>query len=178
MAEFFQWVTVREGPGAAYSYETPPEIDPFLDDLWAGRRLTKPPPAFHVALAPPFTGALSDDFPVLDHHSLMVLRDVVYCVDRDKSHLELDVENPRIIEAIHSLAVDEARLDGCPLFRLGENRQVVLAHQSVADAVREAGFTGVRFYPVDGSVPLPAPVDQVGGEWPPEVVEYVSNQYP
>src|SRR5437660_12446788 len=77
MADYLQWVSVREAPGAAYSYETPPEIDPFLDTLWAGQRLVNPPAAFHVTLTPPFTGRLSDDFPVLDHHCLLLSRPLV-----------------------------------------------------------------------------------------------------
>jgi hypothetical protein len=103
---------------------------------------------------------------------LVVLRDIVYCVDHDKSELELDVEDPRNIQMVNSLAIDEGRLAGSLLFRLGESPRIVIVHESVAKAVTSANITGVRFAPVDGSVELPDSLDQVGGEWPDSLLEY------
>lgn len=215
MPEFYQWLSTREGPDVAFSFGAPPAIDPFLDDLWAGKRLRNAPASFNIHIPAPFVGRLTDDFTVLDHHLLLVaprvvdvlrqcgvdnietrpciltvgdelskaapyllvvIRDVVYCLDPEKSKLELDVENPRVIEAIENLAIDESRLGGNLIFRLGENRQVVIVHESVKDAVTSAGITGVRFAPVDGSVELPGSIDQVGGKWPEFVFEWLSKQ--
>jgi len=107
---------------------------------------------------------------------LVVIRDIVFCVDRAKSQLELDSEDPRVIDSIETLAIDDSRLNGNLLFRLGESPRIVIAHESVMQAVIKAGITGVRFAPVDGSVDLPAPVDQVGGAWPEFVFEYLERQ--
>jgi hypothetical protein len=82
VADYLQWVSIREAPGVAYSFGAPPAIEPFLDTLWAGHRLPNPPAAFHVTLEPPFTGRLTDDFPVLDHHCLLLARPLVELLRR------------------------------------------------------------------------------------------------
>jgi hypothetical protein len=213
VGEYYQWVGTRHAPDAAFYFGAPKEVDPFLDDIWAGRKLSAAPQVFRLRIDPPFQGRPGDELTVLDHHCLLLsprlvgvlrgagvdgfetypcevtqppapgahayrlvlLRDIVYCVDHGKSKLELDVENPRVIEAIEMLAVDESRLDGSLLFRLGENRQIVIAHESVVRAVEEAGVTGVTFAPVDGSQEVAAPIDQVGGKWPQFVLDYVEK---
>jgi hypothetical protein len=213
MPEFYQWVATREGPNGAFFYGAPPEIDPFLDDIWSGRRLTKAPRVFRLTVPPPFQGSLADELTVIDHHCLLlsprlvkvlraagvdgfdtyacevsvgpgagaapyylvVLRDIIYCVDHARSKLEVDVENPRVIEMIENLAVDESRLAGDLLFRLGEDPEIVIAHATVMRALETAQVTGVRFAPVDGSQETAAPIDQVGGAWPQSVVDHVQS---
>jgi len=220
MPEFFQWVGTREGPNGAFFFGAPPEIDPFLVDIWSGRRLKKAPAVFRLTVPPQFQGTLADELTVIDHHCLllsprfvtvlraagvdgfetykcevvggtsvppgtggstgrapyflMVLRDIVYCVDHKKSKLEVDVEDPRNIEMIENVAVDESRLGGNLFFRLGEDPEIVIAHASVVRAIENARLTGVRFAQVDGSQETPAPIDQVGGTWPQSVVDHVT----
>src|SRR4051794_12482871 len=101
-------------------------------------------------------------------YHLMIIREAVYCLDRKNAELELNDEDPRVIEVIESLAIEERRLDPRVnlLVRLGESPRIVIAHESVIDAIEAAGITGVGSAPVDGSAPLPAPVDQLGGSWP------------
>jgi hypothetical protein len=110
-------------------------------------------------------------------YQLMIIREAVHCVDRENSDLHLNDEDPRVIELIETLAIDEGRLDPRVnlLVRLGESPDLVIAHRSLIDTISATGLTGVESAPVDGSAPLPAPVDQLGGSWPPSVDVYLSR---
>ena len=76
--------------------------------------------------------------------------DTIYCLDRDASLLEIDDEDPNEIWYIHNLRLLEDRLGDVPIFRLGENRTIVIVNEELKEAVEEAGVSGVVFLPADG----------------------------
>ena len=83
-------------------------------------------------------------------HMAANILDVVYCLDRDASDLEVDDEEPHEIWYIHNMKLIEDRLGGIPIFRLGERKNTVLVHEKVKHQVEKDGMTGVVFLPSDG----------------------------
>jgi hypothetical protein len=83
------------------------------------------------------------------HHAANIL-DVIFCMDREKSVLDIDDENPFHIWFIDHLVLKEERLGDSLCFRLGERPSTVIVHRHVKEAVEAAGMTGPVFLPVEG----------------------------
>jgi hypothetical protein len=83
-------------------------------------------------------------------HRAANLLDVIFCIDRDKSELDINDEDPTDIWFIDRLALNEERLGDALCFRLGERPSTVIVHRVVKEAVEAAGVTGPVFLPVDG----------------------------
>lgn len=75
--------------------------------------------------------------------------DMIYCLDRDKSELEVDEEEPDEIWYIQDLKLLEDRIGDVLMFRLGEDPSIVVVHEKIKEAVEMAGLTGVMFLPAD-----------------------------
>jgi len=110
-------------------------------------------------------------------YSLIVIRDVISCLDWEKSQLDVADDDPRSIESIESVAIDESRLAGSLLFRLAEAPSVVVVHKSIGAAITASGLTGVAYAPLDGSAPLPSSLDQLGVAWPEGVHRYIKRTF-
>lgn len=78
------------------------------------------------------------------------LLDVVFCLDRENSELDIDDEEPTEIWSIDSMKLLEDRLGDSLMFRLGERRKTVIVHESVKAAVEREGLSGPVFLPVEG----------------------------
>lgn len=87
---------------------------------------------------------------VLRTHHVANLLDVVFCLDREQSELEVDDEEPNEIWSIDKMKLIDDRLGESLMFRLGEMREIVIVHESVKQAVERAGLSGPVFLPVDG----------------------------
>lgn len=83
-------------------------------------------------------------------HQAANLLDMIHCMDRVQSDLEVDDEEPNEIWYIHRLALIKDRLGDSPMFRLGERRDTVIVHESVKRAVEQAGMHGPVFLPASG----------------------------
>jgi Immunity protein family (Imm11) len=83
-------------------------------------------------------------------HQAANLLDVIYCLDREQSELDIDDEEPNEIWSIDRLKLIEDRLGDSLMFRLGERRNTVVVHQRVKEAVERAGLDGPVFLPADG----------------------------
>ena len=84
-----------------------------------------------------------------DHRAANLL-DEIHCLDRDKSELDIDDEEPSEIWSINRLALIESRLGDSLMFRLGERRNTVIVHASIKEAVEQAGISGPVFLPAEG----------------------------
>ena len=92
-----------------------------------------------------------------DTYYLIVIRDIIYCLDKENSDLYFLYDDPGgEIDYLLSVCVDEAALDKDHdlLFRLGEGVFNVLVHSSIKDTVEKAGMTGMSFTPADGTYPI------------------------
>jgi hypothetical protein len=83
-------------------------------------------------------------------HQAANILDVIYCMDREQSELDIDDEEPNEIWTIERLKLLEDRLGDSLMFRMGERRNTVIVHQIVKDAIEREGLTGPVFLPVDG----------------------------
>ncbi len=83
------------------------------------------------------------------HHAINLL-DVIHCLDRDQSELEVDDEEPNEIWSILRLHLLASRLGDSLMFRLGERRNTVIVHERVVQALVQAGITGPVFLPAEG----------------------------
>jgi hypothetical protein len=83
-------------------------------------------------------------------HRAANLLDVIHCLDREQSELEIDDEEPNEIWYIHRLKLLEDRLGDSLMFRLGERRSTVIVHESVKQCIEREGLTGPVFLPADG----------------------------
>jgi hypothetical protein len=102
----------------------------------------------------------------IDYHPLRIVRettgavyrthqaanflDVVFCIDREKSGLYIDDEDPFHLWFIDRLVLMEERLGDALCFRLGERPSTVIVHRRVKEAVEAAGITGPVFLPAEG----------------------------
>lgn len=87
---------------------------------------------------------------VLRTHRAANLLDVVFCLDREQSELEVDDEEPNEIWSIDKMKLIDDRLGESLMFRLGEMREIVIVHESVKQAIERAGLSGPVFLPADG----------------------------
>lgn len=87
---------------------------------------------------------------VIRTHQAANILDVIYCLDRDNSELEIDDEEPNEIWYINNLKLLQDRLGDVHIFRLGERPSIVIVDQVVKQAVEEAHLTGVMFLPAEG----------------------------
>lgn len=76
--------------------------------------------------------------------------DVIFCIDKEKSDLYIDDENPYNLWFIDRLALLEERLGDSRCFRLGERLSTVIVHRDVKEAIEAAGITGPVFLPAEG----------------------------
>jgi len=83
-------------------------------------------------------------------HQAANILDVIYCMDSEKSDLDIDDEEPNEIWSINRLKLIEERLGDSLLFRLGERPSTVLVDERVKEAVERAGLSGPVFLPADG----------------------------
>jgi len=90
------------------------------------------------------------DGTVFQTHKAANLLDVIHCLDRERSELEIDDEEPNEIWYIHRLQLFEDRLGDSLMFRLGERLNTVIVHARVKEAVERAGLTGPVFLPAEG----------------------------
>lgn len=78
------------------------------------------------------------------------LLDVIHCLDREGSELDVDEEEPNEIWTIERMKLLENRLGDCLMFRLGERPNTVIVHERVKEAIEREGLTGPVFLPADG----------------------------
>jgi hypothetical protein len=90
------------------------------------------------------------DRAVYQTHQAANLLDVIHCMDRERSELDIDDEEPHEIWYINRLKLIDERLGDSLMFRLGERRNTVIVHESVKQAVEQAGLRGPVFLPADG----------------------------
>ena len=88
----------------------------------------------------PLDGTSTDDYRVAN------LIGEIACVNRPKSDLEMDPDDPQQIMFINSLVLIEDAIGEASMFRLAEQKQVIVAHDRVKDACQAVGITGVKFY--------------------------------
>lgn len=70
----------------------------------------------------------------------------VDCLDRDASGVTYSVVVPEDIDEVERIVLDESRIDASrELFRLANYADHYFASRKLAEAVREKGFTGIRF---------------------------------
>lgn len=99
---------------------------------------------YPMRIVNPTTGA------VFRSHAAANILDVIHCIDRDASDLEIDDENPENLWYINRLVLLKDRLGDVPLFRLGERLRTVIVRRDVKEAVERAGITGAMFLPAEG----------------------------
>jgi hypothetical protein len=87
---------------------------------------------------------------VMRTHAIANLLDVIHCLDREASALEIDDEEPNEIWAIERLQLLDERLGDSLMFRLGEQPSIVIVHERIKQAVEAAGLVGPVFLPADG----------------------------
>ena len=87
---------------------------------------------------------------VIQTHQAANILDMIYCLDREHSELEIDEEEPNEIWYINNLKLLYDRLGDVHIFRLGEAPSIVLVDQVIKQAVEEAHLTGVMFLPAEG----------------------------
>jgi hypothetical protein len=87
---------------------------------------------------------------VYQTHEAANILDVIFCMDREKSLLDIDEENPFNIWFIDRLALKAERLGDTLCFRLGERPWTVIVHRRVKEAIESAGITGPLFLPAEG----------------------------
>lgn len=87
---------------------------------------------------------------VYQTHEAANILDVIFCVDQEKSVLDIDDENPLHIWFIDRLALKEERLGDTTCFRLGERPSTVIVHRRIKEAIEAAGITGPVFLPAEG----------------------------
>jgi hypothetical protein len=83
-------------------------------------------------------------------HEAANILDVIHCIDREKSDLDIDDEDPSHLWYINRLVLLRERLGDAVLFRLGERPTTVIVRLDVKEAVERAGITGALFLPVEG----------------------------
>ena len=84
----------------------------------------------------------------------------VSCVDRDASAFEPVGDGPQ--GALRAFEVDPARTQGLLLFRLAEDRRLVLVHERVATALLAAGLQGLLLQDTRAYDGYPASTDPDG----------------
>jgi len=87
---------------------------------------------------------------VIRSHQAANILDIIYCIDRENSELEIDEEEPNEIWYIHNMKLLYDRLGDVHIFRLGERPSIVIVDQVVKQAIEEAHLTGVMFLPALG----------------------------
>jgi hypothetical protein len=87
---------------------------------------------------------------VWQSHQAANILDVIYCIDKEKSDLYIDDENPSNLWFIDRLALLEERLGDSRCFRMGERLSTVIVHRDVKEAIEAAGITGPVFLPAEG----------------------------
>jgi hypothetical protein len=83
-------------------------------------------------------------------HEVANILDVIHCIDRENSDLDIDDEDPSHLWYINRLALLQDRLGDTLLFRLGERPWTVIVHRDIKEAVESASITGALFLPVEG----------------------------
>jgi len=83
-------------------------------------------------------------------HMAANILDVIYCLDRENSELEIDDEEPGEIWSIDNMKLIEDRLGDTLIFRLGERKSTVLVHERVKQQIEKDRLSGVVFLPSDG----------------------------
>lgn len=72
------------------------------------------------------------------------------CMDMERSSFTPSLIDPAQVQSIDELQLDPSRLPDLKLFRLAEYLPLVLADESVKEAVEKARLRGVEFVPADG----------------------------
>jgi uncharacterized protein DUF1629 len=83
-------------------------------------------------------------------HQAANILDVIFCIDRKKSNLYINDEDPYHLWFIDRLVLMEERLGDALCFRLGERPSTVIVHRRVKEAVEAAGMSGPVFLPAEG----------------------------
>lgn len=83
-------------------------------------------------------------------HQAANILDTIHCIDTENSDLEIDEEEPNEIWYINNLKLLDNRLGDVPMFRMGEDKSIVLVNETVKEKVEAAKITGVVFLPSDG----------------------------
>jgi len=99
---------------------------------------------YPVRIVNPITGD------VYRSHEAANILEVIYCLDREGSDLDIDDEDPTNVWYINRLALAGDRLGDALMFRLGERPRTVIVRREVKEAVEGAGITGAMFLPVEG----------------------------
>lgn len=87
---------------------------------------------------------------VYQSHEAANILEVIHCLDRERSDLDIDDEDPTNLWYINRLALVRDRLGDALLFRLGERPRTVIVRREVKEAVEGAGITGAMFLPAEG----------------------------
>lgn len=95
-----------------------------------------------------------------DSHSIVSIVGKIGCIDHDNSEVDyLDGDSSKIF-AYGYLTLDESKIGGPPLFLLAEMPVQIIIRRDIAEAIEQAGITGVRFVEQgDGYAALP-PIDE------------------
>jgi hypothetical protein len=85
-----------------------------------------------------------------DEHAIANSYHVVDCLDHDAMGIVWNPLDPMAIMTCERVALDPDALDGTPaLFRAKNLEKRVLVRRDLADAIGEAGMSGVYFYELD-----------------------------
>jgi hypothetical protein len=95
---------------------------------------------YAVELHDPVSGKVHTDFVAFN------VVGVVAAADRAKTKFASDVKERMVSADIDSLAVDTAKTRGALMFRLAESVNAILVHDSVCDAIEDAGIDTLAFY--------------------------------
>jgi hypothetical protein len=80
-------------------------------------------------------------------HKAVNIIGVVACAHLRRSEYDPEFEAPRM--SFRRLVVDEVRAHGLLFFRLAEDPGIIVAHETVANALTEAKLTGIRVFPAN-----------------------------
>lgn len=109
---------------------------------------------------------------------LIVIRDIIHCLDRDNSDLYFAHDDPGgELYKVISICINEAALDkdNDVFFRLGEDKKNVIVHDLIKNVIEKAGMTGMIFTPADGTYPA-MDIDRQLENWLYEKEEYDYSQ--
>lgn len=95
---------------------------------------------YHCRITNPIDNTYSDDYLIAN------IVGKIECIDREKSDLIMHSHYKDEIEFINSLILKEDVIKNLKIFRLQENTEIIVVHESVRDMCVKERFTGIKFY--------------------------------
>lgn len=81
-----------------------------------------------------------------DEYQIVHLINPQACIDTAASGVEWNSINPNWIDTVENLVIDESKIDpDVPLFRVKHLRDAIVIRDDLAEAIVDAGFTGIEF---------------------------------